>query len=552
MHLRFPSAVAVVGLSILFAIVMTWPLAPRMGSMGRTNTGDGHYSLWNVAWVAHALTSAPSRLYHANIFHPHDYTLAYSEANIGAGTMAIPAWLATRNPFAAHNSVVLTAFVLSFLFTFALARYVGATPGLAICAGIAFAYCPFIFARTAHIQLLMTFGIPLSLLAMHRMIDRPSAGRAVALGVALWAQALLCAYYGILLGLVVGLAVLFFAVTRGAWRRPAYWVAAAGAAAVAVGLVFPFFVPFIYVQQELGFARSLDDAGMYSADWRAWLASAAHAHRWMLPLLGSWREVLFPGFITTLAGLVGIVLAWRAGNPGGQTSERPRETAGFYALAGGLIFWSSFGPAAGLYTAFYYTIPVFSFLRAPARFGILVTLALIMCAVVGVGRWLQSRPRRTARLIVAAAAILLAAELARFPLHMPEAPPVNQAYRLLARLPRGPVVELPFFWTRNDFPRHARYMFNSTYHWQPLINGYSDHIPADFRAMVVPISSFPTIDSFELLRERGTRYAVFHLGFYDERSREKLIERIETYQNFLFPLSREADVWLYEIVDWPE
>jgi uncharacterized membrane protein YozB (DUF420 family) len=552
MRSRFVSALGICGLALLLTVVMTWPLAPRMDRMGRTNTGDGHYSLWNVAWVAHALTSAPSRLYHANIFHPHPYTLAYSEANIGAGTMAIPVWLATRNPFAAHNSVVLTAFVLSFLCTFALARYVGAGTGLAICAGIAFAYCPFIFARTAHIQLLMTFGIPLSLLAMHRLIDRPSGGRALALGVALWAQALLCAYYGILLGLVVGLGVLFYGVTRGLWRRPRYWAATAGAAVVAVGLVLPFFLPFMYVQQELGFARTLHDADMYSADWRAWLASAAWAHRWMLPLLESWKEVLFPGFLTTAAGLAGAVIAWRSGNHGEHTAVRPRETAGFYALAGGLVFWSSFGPAAGLYTAFYHTIPVFSFLRAPSRFGILVTLALIMCAAAGLGRWLQSRPPTTRRRLAVAGAVLITAELARMPLQMPEAQPVNPAYRFLARLPRGPVVELPFFWERNDFPRHARYMFNSTYHWQPLINGYSDHIPGDFREMVVPVSSFPTLESFELLKARRTRYAVFHLGMYDERSRLRLMERLEVYEPYLYPLSREDHVWLFEIVAWPE
>jgi hypothetical protein len=552
MSSRFTGAVLTLGLAVLLAIFMTWPLAPRLDRMGRTNTADGHYSMWNVAWVANALTSAPSRLYHANIFHPHRYTLAYSEANIGAGTMAVPVWLATRNPFAAHNAVVLAAFVLSFLCTFALARYVGAGTGIAIAAGIAFAYCPFIFARLAHIQLLMTFGIPLSLLAMHRMIDRPSPWHAVALGLALWAQALLCAYYGILVGLVVGLGILFYAVTRGLWRRPAHWAAAGGAAAVAVGLVIPFFLPFVFVQQELGFARTLEDAEAYSADWRAWLASAAWAHRWMLSLLGRWNEVLFPGFVTTVAGISGAVLAWRRGNEGAHTAVRPRETASFYALAGGLVFWSSFGPAAGLYTFFYYTIPVFSFLRAPGRFGILVTLALIMCAAVGVGRWLQSKLPATRRRVTVAAAVLLTAELTRMPIVMPEAPPVNTAYRLLAQLPRGPVAEFPFFWERHDFPRHAMYMFNSTYHWQPLVNGYSDHIPADFRNMVRPVSSFPTRESFGLLRARRTRYVVFHLNLYDRRSRERLLERLETYGQYLHPLSREDDVWLFDIVAWPE
>jgi hypothetical protein len=36
----------------------------------------------------------------------------------------------------------------------------------------------------AHVQLLMTFGIPLALLALHRLIDRPTFGRAGALAAA--------------------------------------------------------------------------------------------------------------------------------------------------------------------------------------------------------------------------------------------------------------------------------------------------------------------------------------------------------------------------------
>ena len=37
-------------------------------------------------------------------------------------------------------------------------------------------------------------------------------------------------------------------------------------------------------------------------------------------------------------------------------------------------FWISLGPDAGLYTALYHTLPAFSFLRAPARMGVMVTL----------------------------------------------------------------------------------------------------------------------------------------------------------------------------------
>jgi hypothetical protein len=119
-------------------------------------------------------------------------------------------------------------------------------------------------------------------------------------------------------------------------------------------------------------------------------------------------------------------------------------------------------------------------------------------------------------------------------------------------LPRGALVEEPFFYRRPDFPRHAEYMLNSTYHWQPLINGYSDHIPADFRTIAVPLSSFPSIESFAILRQRHARYVAFHWNLFDSRSIAHTRERLDSYKAFLRPLSQSQNVWLYEITSWPE
>src|SRR5438034_11054910 len=107
-------------------IVMTWPLAPRMGHIGRIDNGDGQFSIWNVAWVARTLVVDPGHVFDANIFYPHRGTLAYSESNLGAGILAMPAYWATRNPYAAHNSAVLIAFMLSAIGAFYLVRYLTA------------------------------------------------------------------------------------------------------------------------------------------------------------------------------------------------------------------------------------------------------------------------------------------------------------------------------------------------------------------------------------------------------------------------------------------
>lgn len=541
----------VVGAATL-AVLMTYPLVFGIDRLGRIDSGDGQFSIWNVAWVAHALTTSPLRLFQANIFHPHRDTLAFSESNIGAGVLATPAYWLTEDPFVAHNVVVLIAFTLSGIGAYFLVRHLTAHRGVAAIAGIAFAYCPYIFARTAHIQLLMTAGLPFSLLAFHRLVESPTVGRAVALGLVLVAQGLSCAYYGVFAAGTVALGALYYAFDGRRWRDDRYWAALAVAAAVAVWAVLPFFLPYSRIQQQNEFVRPLAEAFAYSADWRSYFASAAWAHQWMLPWLGTWNDVLFPGFIVTLLGLVGVGLAVSGTRSAvHQFASSPVDSSWsrFYVLIFLLALWMSFGPGAGLYAIVYDIVPVFSFLRAPSRFGLLVALALVVLMALALVR-LSERFRFPNRFF-AVIAVVTAAELASVPLGIPNVRTLSDSYRVLAALPKGPVVELPFFYNPIDFHRHTLYMLNSTSHWFPLVNGYSDFIPDDFRAMAVPVSSFPTLESFQVLEKRGTRYAVFHLNLYDVRSREKLLQRLDQYKAFLRPVFRHDNVWLFEIVQYP-
>jgi hypothetical protein len=490
--------------------------------------------------VAHALTTDPASIFRANIFYPHDNALAFSEGNFIGGAIAIPAWLATKNPYATHNFFFIATFVLSSMATYYLVRHLTGDWRTAAIAGILYAYSPFAFARQAHSQLLMIGVLPWAMLAFHRFLDRLTIARAIELGVVLWIAGLACAYYGIFAGGMVALGVIMFGITRGYWKQPRYWMLVAAAAAVCISLTAPLFLPYLRMQDTTGFARPLD--GSYSANFSAWLISSAWAHRWWAPWVANASEVLFPGIIATTFGIWGAYL-WRH-----------KDVAWFYITAGLIAFWTTFGPKAGLYTLLYYTIPVFSFLRAPSRTGIVVTLCLVVLATAALRR-LLSGPHGRAGGSFAVFAVLFALAVAdtyRAPLRMREAPPLPNVYRTLARLPRGPVIELPYWSDRAAYHRHAEYMLDSAYHWQPLINGYSDHIPQDFRDQALPLSGFPSRESFALLEALKARYVVVHLNLMDARARESLVDRLDReYVNYLRPLEKDGDVWLYEIIGFP-
>lgn len=555
---RLPEWVLVLGVAVLLSIVMTWPIAAKLGRSGRVDSTDAMYAMWNVAWVARALTSDPLHVFNANIFYPHTGTLAFSESNLLTGALGIPAWLLTKNVYATYNSVVLIGFVLSYICAYALMRRLTGSRMAAAIATLGFAYCPYVYARLPHIQLQMTFGLPLSLLALHGLADAPTWRRGVLLGLALAAQGLTCAYYGILAGLSVGLGVLFLGIARGLWRSRAYWLAVVVAFVVCMAVIVPLFLPYIAVQ-EAGFQRTLEDARLHSFGWRSWLASPVRLHTWMLPWLreSGWRGgVLFPGFITSIMGLAGLGLAIAAAR---RLPAGARETGWLYAAFGILAVWLSLGPAGGLFTLAYYTVPAFTFLRAPERFGIAVALSLAVgsaFAIVWLRSWVRARTSAAATLaVIAVLAVASVADKWVAPLYYPDALPVPSVYRALARSPRAPVAEFPFFYLRRDYNRHGYYMLMSTYHWQPLINGYSDSYPEPFVAMLDVIKEFPTDPrSFMHLRDRGARYVVMHLNWFEHRRRPAIEQGLAHYvsQGILGFVARDGDIALYQILRYPD
>lgn len=531
------------GFALLTAL-FTAPLAFRLGSVAyRINNGDGQFSVWNTNWVARALVLQPTRVFDANIFYPHTGTLAYSEANLGSGALAVPVYWTTGNVYAAHGFVVLLSFLLSGLGTYYLVRYLTGDWVAAASAGIAFGFCPHVFAHMLHIQLVWTAGLPWSLLAFHRLADRPTPGRGVALGLVMTATLYLCAYYAVFLVLVVGVFTLLLAVSRGLWTSRRFWTALVLAGIVSVVTALPLLIPYVEFQRSTGFVRPLGASDGFSADWQAYFASSAYLHTWMLPWLGHWNEVLFPGFIALAFGLYGLAagLTVKAGE---TRDQRLREATWLYGGIGILTLWASFGPTFGLYRLLYASVPAFTLMRAPSRFGIVVVLACVVLSGIGLALARRRWPRLATPL---ATALLLAVVIAEHatPLEFQPVPVPDPAYLALRDLPDGAVIEMPVYSERAQFIR-AKYMLASTIHWKPIVNAYSDYIPADFEARMEVLGELPTDASLRQLRQDRVRYAVFHLNDYGAM-RADLEGKLQQYAGELTLRYGDDNTRIYEI-----
>jgi hypothetical protein len=213
-----------------------------------------------------------------------------------------------------------------------------------------------------------------------------------------------------------------------------------------------------------------------------------------------------------------------------------------------LACWASFGPAGLLYSALYETVPLFAWLRAPARFGVVVALGLSVLAGTAVSTF--AARFRYPGLVAAAIAVIAAAEL-MVPSNLREMDGFEPVYARLAALPRGPVIETPFYYLRGMFPLHAKYMLNSTTHWMPLVNGYSDYIPPDFVDNVMTLAPFPTEPALRLLKPLGVRYAVLHMYGYNESNRHDVEVRLDALRQYFRLLYEGEGTRLYEIVGYP-
>ena len=531
---------------------MTWPLAWNMGSVARTGVrvdadarfgtnADGMFSLWNVSWVARTLVEDPRNLFNANIFFPHKSSLAFSEPNLVAGALGAPVWRLTGNPYATLNSVILVAFAAAWYFTWRLVRHLTGSSGAGAVAGVLFAFCPYVFAHTAHIQLMLTAGIPASMLMLHRLADAPSMGRGMALGMALLIQALACAYYGIFSALIVGYGVVFLAVSRPLLRNRRWWMGVTAAASIALAGTLPVLAPFMEIRDE-GFGRTLAESAAFSANLSSYLASSAYAHGWLRQVLAAWpawNEVMFPGFLSLALAVAGGWVARRA------VDARVRETAWLYGSFGALACWASFGPSGGLYRILY-EIPVFGFLRAPSRLAIIVVLALAVIGSLGTVRLLAAAGRY--RLWAASALLLIAiAELAT-PMPWERAVRVPGPYTNLAQMPPGAIAEFPFYTGRRHL--HAQYMLYSTSHWMPMLNGYSDHAPAGFWDDAATLETFPSDSSFQILKDLGVRYVGVHWDRYGKHAAE-IRRRLQPFKRYLQPVAMSGRTELYEIIAFP-
>jgi len=175
-----------------------------------------------------------------------------------------------------------------------------------------------------------------------------------------------------------------------------------------------------------------------------------------------------------------------------------------------VAFEMSLGAFGFTYPWLHRHIVVYRGLRAPARAGLFALMFLAVLVGYGYQRLARGRSPAVRALIVAAlaAALLVEYHVSLRLLEFPNtAPPI---YQLLASQPRGPLVEFPVPPPDSLPGRDAEYAYMSTFHWFPLVNGYSGVFPRSYLMLLPKLQTFPDEPSIRRLRDVGVRYIIVH------------------------------------------
>lgn len=472
--------------------------------------GDARLVIWTLAWDAHALlTGAP--LFDANLFFPAPHALRFTEHHLGLALLALPANVVTGNPVLAYWLVWLAAFAANALAMHALAWRLTRSHLGTLAGALVYAFSFYRMQHAAgHLQLLWTAWLPLAVLAAERWYVAPSWPRLAGLWALVLAQALVSWYLAVMVCLAAAVLLIVF-VTAGV-GRPRVTLThlvhiAAGAVAGAL-VLWPLVQPYV----ALGAAVQGEAAGL-SADAAAYLLPPANTWlgRWLLA-----RTSLHPRWIwgeqTIYLGWIALGLAAAGAVRLARDTSADRGTSvlvGAIVTVGAVALALSFGPSASGLAPFDLLrhVPGLELFRAPARFGLLVLMAIATLAALGAAR-LAATPRGRFVALALVPLMLMEWRVVDFPNGPPERLAVPPAYRQLARLPPGAVVSLPDYRGTDQWFRETDYLLYATVHWRPIANGYGRGEPAGFGALMDDLRTFPSPRATAALDRAGIRYVL--------------------------------------------
>lgn len=383
---------------LLIAVVL---FLPEIGNLKTTvlgNSGDVYQNLWNLWWAKYSLLQAHVSIYEYTylLFWPTGFNLVFETLTPIAGVISIP-FQSVSLEFG-YNFLFFLGFVVSGVGAYVLINYLLKNRSAAFLGGLFFDFGSFHIANSFnHIDFFFIGWIPIFLYFFLQTLDndRNKYLFAVGAGISFVLIVFMDEFEEGLMTLFVALAIILFYLVSKERRLKVvnrqFMLSAVIIAITAFICGSWGFIPLIYTALSpggLSAAYSLNDLSNNVA-WSANLVSFFVPNYYfyndafqtgpMNLLFGSNDRTVYIGYTLIILSIYGIY--------------KTRKKYAFWAAIFLLFFLLSLGPfvkiedavtqTPGLYLI-YHLIPYINFIREPARFYLIASLAISVLAAVGV------------------------------------------------------------------------------------------------------------------------------------------------------------------------
>lgn len=483
-------------LFIVLVGVMTWPVAPRLGTHVPGGTVDLWTHRWTFWWIKHSIAQGQSPFYTDLLFYPQGVSLAFH--NIAWVNIAV--WLPLQVIVGGNTAYSLTFLIFcvaNCLSMYFLVREFTDSFPSALVGGIVYGFWPYMMSQFGHPNMKVTCWVPLALLFLRRTIRRRRLG-----------DALLTALFVALIGLTRWQLLIMAAVVFALYlayevlRDRSNWSMKLLGLLALIGVVAGTAMAPLAVPVVSRFLTRGDVSGVLfteelskQTDVLAYVLPTPHhplwnenAERLYQNLAHNKVYVPFLGYSVLALAFYGAVKRWKE--------------ARFWLLVAGVCVALALGPQLRVNGRLFPGIPMpyrlvgdsfaVEAIRVPHRFNLFLGLPVAMLVSLGMSALISRRSWKVASLCTAVVAVLILREYSLVPYHT-ERPITPDWYHSLAQEEdRFAVLDLPIgLRTYNK-----QYMFYQVTHRKPLVEGKIARPPRE---------AFDFVKSSPLLRQLHER-----------------------------------------------
>ena len=524
--------IAVFVIYALLTILMTWPLAAKLGTHIPGSEGDAWVHQWTFRYVRDMLQNGGDLFYTELMYYPQGVSmLTHNFAWLHIGL-----WLplqAIVGEATAYTLIFMGGFAFTGFTTFLLVRELLNDEKVAFVVGLITAFWPYTLSHHNHPNLIFIGFVPLVMLWSKRVIEKNKWQDVIILGIMIallgltrW-QLLLIASPLILLFLLWQLNIHKLAITTNItekWRatkKSLLQLIVAGA--LGFSFMLPLLYPLLANQMTQSNLEEIDanEQRPGQTDLLAYVTPSRYHPIWgeaVFPLTENYTvdRVFTPflGITTMLLALYGIIRRW--------------QFAKFWLFAAIVYIVLALGGYLQINGEFYFPLPyllveesfIGAMIRRSSRFNVILSIPIAILAGLGLAQLRLSRKRAHTLLPIVALLILFeyAVIYPTFPLATPD------WYEQLAQEEGDfAILDLPM----NPRTYDEQYMFYQFTHGKSLVGGHVSRPPHHTYSFIETIPFLQTLQKEEgavpffgdvgqqlrQLAEADVRYVVLHKRF---------------------------------------